>query len=81
MALVDLATGRTQSFRACSRYVAIDQPVTIARAQKGGPYVCPVHHVEACVETFYSASDLASMSWWRLLKLSRFWATRRVLNP
>ncbi len=78
MALVNTATGRTVSFRACSRYIAVDRPVTVAVAPKGGPYVCPVHDSVDCVETFYSASDLASMSWWRLLKLSRFWAVRRV---
>ncbi len=73
MALVDRLTGRTRSFRACSRYVAADQPVTVARVDKVGPNVCPVHGGTDCVETFYSASDLASMTWWQRLGLRRRW--------
>jgi hypothetical protein len=75
MALVDVATGRTRQFRACAVNQGPRQSVTLID-QKTNCY-CPTHNSGQCVETFYSQSDLASMSWLDLWRSWRMWKAGR----
>jgi hypothetical protein len=71
MALVDLVTRRTRAFRACAINRGPRQSVTLI--DQHANCWCPTHRSGQCVETFHSVSDLASMSWWDLLRMRRRW--------
>lgn len=74
MALRDLSTGLTRSFTACSRYIDVDHPITVVPAQSViEPRNCRIHGVPECAETFYSGTDLVSMTWRQMLGLRRYW--------
>jgi hypothetical protein len=70
MALVDLTTGRTCSFRACAIHRGPQQPVTLIDQTS---HLCPVHGHGDCVETFHSTTDLASIGWRDLWRMRRRW--------